>query len=114
MPLPIIITTPSYTFGERLKSAAPVGISVLLGCQAYVPDPTDTPAVALVMYDVVKPCHVSKEEFVRWLLEETAKNDGCSLDYGGITIEKTASAFARVFEDMEKHKDDPSNPEDEA
>jgi hypothetical protein len=114
MPLPIIITTPNYALGNGLKLSAPAGISVAVGYQAYAPNPENTPAVALVVFDVVTPCNVSREQFVNWLLSQTTKNDGYSLTYDGIIIEKTASAFARVFEDMEKHKNDPVNPDEVA
>ncbi len=113
MPLPIFITTPNYALGNGLKLSAPAGIVVAVGYQAYVPDPENAPAVALVVFDVVAPCNVSREQFVNWLIAETTQNDGYTLTYDGITIEKTASAFARIFEDMEKHRNDPPNSEDE-
>lgn len=110
----IIISTPNYTFGKDLKKSAPAGISVVVGYQAYAPDPATAPAVALVGFDVVKPCDVSKAHFVSWLLDETIKSEQCTLSYRGVTLEKQALVFGQIFDDMDKHKNDKPNPEDEA
>jgi hypothetical protein len=47
-------------------------------------------------------------------LDETTKDERCTLSYGGVRIEKQASAFGQLFDDMEKHKNDKPRPEDEA
>jgi hypothetical protein len=114
MPLPIIITAPNYAFGQNLKKSAPAGINVAVGYQsAYSPN-ADVPAVAIVGFSTVKPCDVAREDFVSWLLDETTKDERYIVTYDGVRIEKQALDFGRVFDDMEEHKNDPPNPEDEA
>ena len=114
MPLPIIITAPNYAFGQSLKKSAPAGINVAVGYQsAYSPN-ADVPAVAIVGFSTAKPCDVAREDFVRWLLDETTKDERYIVTYDGVRIEKQALDFGRMFDDMEEHKNDPENPEDEA
>jgi hypothetical protein len=114
MPIPIIITTPNYAFGQDLKKSAPAGISVAVGFQsAYSPN-ANVPAVALVGFSTVKPCDVAREHFVTWLLDETTKDERYTVTYGGVKIEKQASDFGRIFDDLKEHKNDKPNPEDEA
>jgi hypothetical protein len=114
MPIPIIITAPNYAFGQTLKKSAPTGINVAVGYQsAYSPN-ANVPAVAIVGFSTVRPCDVAREGFVRWLLDETTKDERYTVSYDGVRIEKEASAFGRIFDDLEEHKNDKPNPEDEA
>ena len=114
MPLPVIITAPNYAFGQNLKKSAPAGIRVAVGYQsAYSPN-ADVPAMAIVGFSTVTPCDVAREDFVRWLLDETTKDERYRVSYGGAEIEKEAVAFGRIFDDLEEHKNDKPNPEDEA
>jgi hypothetical protein len=114
MPLPIIITAPNYAFGQSLKKSAPAGINVAVGYQsAYSPN-ANVPAVAIVGFNTWKPCDVAREDFVRWLLDETTRDERYIVLYDGVRIEKQALDFGRVFDHMEEHKNDPDNPEDEA
>ncbi|HWQ90942.1 MAG TPA: hypothetical protein VN673_04670 [Clostridia bacterium] len=114
MPLPIIITAPNYAFGQNLKKSAPAGINVAVGYQsAYSPN-ANVPAVAIVGFNTVQTCGVAREDFVKWLLDETTKDERYIVCYNGVRIEKQALDLARVFDHMEEHKNDPENPEDEA
>ena len=62
----IIINTPNYKFGSDLKKSAPIGISVMVGCQAgNSPEDANVPAVALMGFNKTKPAEVSKEHFIR-------------------------------------------------
>ena len=80
---------------------------------AYSPN-ANVPAMAIVGFSTAKPCDVAREDFVRWLLDETTKDERYTVSYGGVTIEKQASEFGRVFDNLEEHKNDKPNPEDEA
>ncbi len=114
MPIPIIITAPNYAFGQDLKKSAPAGINVAVGYQsAYSPN-ANVPAVAIVGFSTVKSCDVVREDFVRWLLDETTKDERYTVSYDGVRIEKQALEFGRVFDDLEEHKNNKPNPEDEA
>ncbi len=114
MRMAIIITAPNYAFGQSLKKSAPAGINVAVGFQsAYSPN-ANVPAVAIVGFSTVKPCDVAREDFVRWLLDETTKDERYIVCYDGVRTEKQALDFGRVFDHMEEHKNDPDDPEDEA
>jgi hypothetical protein len=110
----IIVTAPNYAFGQKIKESAPAGINVAVGYQsAYSPN-ANVPAVVLIGIKPAKSCDVAREHFVAWLLEETTKDDRCTVSYGGMEIEKQALDFGRIFDDLEEHKNDMPNPEDEA
>ena len=101
----IIINAPNFKFGQDLKKSAPAGINVLVGRQSgSSPDAPDVPAIALMGFNKVKPCDVPKEQFVAWLLSETTKDERCTLSYGGVRIQKQASAFGELFDEMERGK----------
>jgi hypothetical protein len=97
-----------------MKKSAPAGISVQVGRQAAYSPNANVPAIALVLFNTVEPCEVAREDFVAWLLDETTKDERCTLSYGGVKIEKYSSVFGEVFDDMDKHKNDKPSPEDEA
>jgi hypothetical protein len=110
----ILVSTPNSKFGQDMKKSAPAGIRVLIGYpSAYSPN-ANVPGIAMVGFDKVKPCDVDREHFVTWLLNETTKDEQCTLSYDGVRIEKYASVFGQVFDDMEKHKNGKPSPEDEA
>ena len=75
MPSPHYYHRPKLRVWTGLKKSAPAGIRVTVGYQsAYSPN-ANVPAVAIVGFSTAKPCEVAREGFVRWLLDETTKDE---------------------------------------
>ena len=89
------------------KVAVPARVTPLDAEITPVLPNANVPAVAIVGFSTVKPCDVAREDFVRWLLYETTKDERYIVCYDGVRIEKQALEFGRVFDHMEEHKDDP-------
>jgi len=110
----IIVNTPNYKFGQDMKKSAPAGIGVVVARHGAHPPDSDYPAAANVMLVEAKPGAELRKRFIAWLLEETTKDERCTVSYDKLRIPKHGPLFGQIFDDMLKHMNDTPDPEDEA